>query len=286
MRPAILAQYLLPHRLLSRIVRAATRWRFRPWKNALIRRVVRAYDVDLSEAAQPAIEAYPDFNAFFTRALRAGARPIDPDPAALLAPADGRISRAGRIDGERVLQAKGRDFTVADLLADAQAAHAYAGGVFVTIYLSPRDYHRVHMPLAGRLLETLHVPGRLFSVAPRPVAAIPRLFARNERLVCHFEGGYGPFAVVMVGAMLVSGIRTVWGGREIPPYASRIVRRDWRSSRIRLEAGSELGRFEMGSTVIVLLPAGAFALAAGLDPEQPVRVGRRLGTRATDERLA
>ncbi|MCE5233470.1 MAG: archaetidylserine decarboxylase [Mizugakiibacter sp.] len=271
-------QYALPHRALSRLVRWATRWTWRPWKDFLIGAVVRRFDVAMAEAAEPSPRAYPHFNAFFTRALKPGARRAEPDPAALLCPADGRISQAGRIEAGRIFQAKGRSFTATELLADAEAAAPFRDGHFVTVYLSPRDYHRVHMPLAGELLETVHVPGRLFSVAPFAVEGVPRLFARNERLVCHFRGERGPFAVVMVGALLVSGVATVWGGAEIPPYASRIVRKDWRGKGVRLERFAEMARFEMGSTVIVLLPADGGTLAPGLAPERPVRVGERLGT--------
>lgn len=271
-------QYALPHRALSRLVHWATRWTWRPWKDFLIGTVVRRFAVDMTEAAEPSPGAYPHFNAFFTRALKPGARRAEPDPAALLCPADGRISQAGRIEAGRIFQAKGRSFTAAELLADAEAAAPFRDGHFVTVYLSPRDYHRVHMPLAGELLETVHVPGRLFSVAPFAVEGVPRLFARNERLVCHFRGERGPFAVVMVGALLVSGVATVWGGAEIPPYASRIVRKDWRGKGVRLERFAEMARFEMGSTVIVLLPADGGTLAPGLGPERPVRVGERLGT--------
>lgn len=194
---------------------------------------------------------------------------------AIACPADGRISQAGAIVDGRIFQAKGHQFSAAELLGDAAAAAAYAAGRFLTVYLSPRDYHRVHMPLDGELLSTVHIPGRLFSVAPFAVAAVPRLFARNERLVCHFRGAHGPFAVVMVGAMLVSGIETVWGGVEVPPYASRTRARDWSGRGLHLARGDELGRFNMGSTVIVLLPADAPMLAP-LAPEQPVRVGQNL----------
>lgn len=277
MRGALLLQYLLPHRLLSRLVLWATRWRFRPWKDFLIGRIVRAYAVDLDEAAESDPAAWPHFNAFFTRALKPGARPQPADPAAIACPADGRISQAGAIRDGRILQAKGHDYSAAELFADTEAARPYADGQFLTVYLSPRDYHRVHMPLAGELVETLHVPGRLFSVATFAVAGVPRLFARNERLVCHFRGEHGPFAVALVGAMLVSGIETVWGGVEIPPYGRGIRRRDWRGHGIRLERGAEMGRFNMGSTAIVLLPAGVGRFEAGLAPEQAVRVGQAIG---------
>ncbi len=276
MTPSILLQYVLPHRFLSRVVHWATRRTWRPWKNWLIRRITKGYHVDLDEAAEPDSDAYEHFNAFFTRALKAGARPQDADPASLLCPADGRISQAGPIRAGRVFQAKGQDYSAAELLGDDASAAPYADGAFVTVYLSPRDYHRVHMPLAGRLVSTLHVPGRLFSVAPFAVAGIPRLFARNERLVCHFEGEHGPFVLVLVGALLVSSVSTVWNGLEIPPYASRPVARDWRSRDLHLGRGDELGRFNMGSTVILLLPPGGPHLDA-LTPEQSVRVGQRIG---------
>ena len=275
MRASILIQYLAPQKTLSRIVRAATRWTLRPWKDFLIGRVVRAYGVDMTEAVQPDRFAYPSFNAFFTRALREGVRHADPDDDAILSPADGRISQIGRVQDGRILQAKGRTYSVAELLADTGTAETYRDGFFATIYLSPRDYHRVHMPLYGELVETVHVPGRLFSVAPNPVAGIPNLFARNERLVCHFESARGPFVVAMVGAMLVSGITTVWSGKVVPAYARAIVRRDWRGRGIRLARFAEMARFEMGSTVIVLVPSGQS------DPryasEDVVKVGQRLG---------
>ncbi|MCK9539176.1 archaetidylserine decarboxylase [Dokdonella sp.] len=277
MRAALLFQYVLPHRLLSRLVRWATRWTFAPWKNFLIGRIVKAYDVNLAEAATADRAAWPHFNAFFTRALKPGARPLPERRDAIACPADGRISQCGAIQAGRILQAKGQTFSVAELLTDEAMADPYADGQFLTVYLSPRDYHRVHMPLAGALVETVHVPGRLFSVAPFAVAGVPRLFARNERLVCHFQGEDGPFAVVLVGAMLVSGIETVWSGVEVPPYASRIIRRDWRGQAIRLDRGEELGRFNMGSTAIVLLPATVGRFDPTLAAEQAVRMGQVIG---------
>lgn len=278
MSPALALQYLLPHRLLSRLARLAARWRWRPWKDALIRTVIRRFGVDMSEATQPDPGAYPHFNAFFTRALKQGARRPDPGPAALLMPADGRISQLGRIEAGRIFQAKGQSFTAEELLGDAAAAEPFADGWFATVYLSPRDYHRVHMPWTGALRETVHIPGRIFSVAPFAVQGIPRLFARNERLVCSFACDFGPMAVVMVGAILVSGVETVWSGEEIPPYGSRPIRRDWRDKYIRIERFAEMARFNYGSTVIVLLPQG-IALDASLSAEQPVRLGQRLGSR-------
>jgi phosphatidylserine decarboxylase len=278
MRPAVVLQYLLPHRALSRLVYWATRWTWRPWKNFLISRVVSAYRVDMDQAVVSDPAAYPTFNAFFTRALKPGARPLPDDPRALACPADGKVSQAGSITHGRIFQAKGFDFSVAELLADADEAAKYTNGIFVTVYLSPRDYHRVHMPLAGTLRETVHVPGRLFSVAPFSVNAVPRLFARNERLVCHFDSEDGPFVVVLVGALLVSSVETVWSGLEIPPYASGVTSKDWRGRAICLERGAELGRFNMGSTVILALPAGSRAWEARLAAETPVQVGSRIGS--------
>jgi phosphatidylserine decarboxylase len=273
----VILQYILPHRALSRVVYWATRWTFVPWKNWLIGTIVRNYQVDMAEAAQPDATAYQHFNAFFTRKLRADARCAAPDPAAVLCPADGRISQAGAIVDGRIFQAKGQQYTVTELLGgDASAAMPYRNGCFATVYLSPRDYHRVHMPLKGTLRETLHVPGRIFSVAPFAVAAIPRLFARNERLVCHFEGEHGPFVVVMVGAILVSSVATVWDGLVIPPYASSIRRKSFAGQDITLERFAEMARFNMGSTVIVLLPAGGATLDK-LQPQEAVRIGQRIG---------
>ena len=245
--------------------------------------MVRQFGVDLSEAAEPDPRAYPSFNAFFTRALKPGARAPDPDPRALLMPADGRISQCGAItvdaDGAgRIFQAKGQSFTTAELLGDAGAAALFDGGLFATVYLSPKDYHRVHMPWSGRLRETVHVPGRLFSVGPDAVRSVPRLFARNERLACHFDTDFGPMAVVMVGALLVSGVETVWGGVEIPPYGGPVTTRDYRGEKVSLERFAEMARFNYGSTVIVLLPKGVATLVSNLVAETPVRLGQRLAT--------
>ncbi len=271
--------WVLPHRLLSSLARRAAYSRS-PWlSRRMIDEVVKRFGVDLSEAADPDPRSYPSFNAFFTRALKNGARVPDPDPDALLMPADGRISQLGRIEAGRIFQAKGQSFTAAELLGDADAAAPFDDGVFATVYLSPRDYHRVHMPWTGTLRETVHVPGRLFSVGPDAVRNVPRLFARNERLVCHFDTDFGPMVSVMVGALLVSGVETVWSGEEIPRYGDRITRKDWRGKGIVLERFAEMARFNYGSTVIVLLPPGAATLAAGLSPESPVRLGQALARR-------
>jgi len=271
--------YLLPHRLMSSLARRLAYSSSPRTKQWLIDTVTRKFGVDLSEAAQPDPTAYPTFNAFFTRALKAGARVPDPDPRALLMPADGRISQCGPIRDGRIFQAKGQSFTAAELLGDAEAAKPFENGLFATVYLSPKDYHRVHMPWTGTLRETAHVPGRLFSVGTAAVATVPRLFARNERLVCHFDTDFGPMASVMVGALLVSGVETVWSGVEIPRYGDAITRKDWRGKGVTLERFAEMARFNYGSTVIVLLPPGVAELAPELAAESPVRLGQVLARR-------
>ena len=279
MSPLTALTYVLPHRLLSSLARTLAYSTNPSIKQWLIDTVTRKFGVDLSEAAEPDPTAYPSFNAFFTRALKPGARIADPDPSALLMPADGHVSQCGDIVDGRIFQAKGQSYTAAELLGDAEAARPFADGLFATVYLSPRDYHRVHMPWTGTLRETVHVPGRLFSVGTAAVADVPRLFARNERLVCHFDTEFGPMASVMVGALLVSGVETVWSGVEIPAYADRISRKDYRGKGIVLERFAEMARFNYGSTVIVLLPKGAAMLDPSLKAEMPVRLGQRLATR-------
>jgi phosphatidylserine decarboxylase len=284
--------YVLPHRALSSLARRLAYSTHPNTSRWLIDTVTRKFGVDLSEASEPDPRAYASFNAFFTRALKPGARVADPDPRALLMPADGRISECGHIgradegvlheDAGHVFQAKGHGFTTAELLGDEAAAQAFDGGIYATIYLSPKDYHRVHMPWTGTLRETVHIPGRLFSVGPDAVGTVSKLFARNERLVCHFDTEFGPMAMVMVGALLVSGIETVWSGIEIPPYGGPVTVKDYRSEgsdeRIVVERFAEMARFNYGSTVIVLLPKGVAELAPGLGAQSPVRLGERLAT--------
>jgi phosphatidylserine decarboxylase len=272
--------HALPHRLLSGLARRLAYSRSPRVRRWLIDTVVARFGVDLSEALESNAHAYESFNAFFTRALKPGARQPDPDPRALLMPADGRISQCGAIHGGRIFQAKGQSFTAAELLGEADAAMPFAEGLYATVYLSPRDYHRVHMPWTGRLLRTVHVPGRLFSVGPAAVREVPRLFARNERLVCHCAGDFGPMAVVMVGALLVSGVETTWSGVEIPRYGKVVTAKDYGRQRNVLQRFAEMARFNYGSTVIVLLPPGVATLAADLGAESPVRLGQRLATLA------
>lgn len=266
-------QYILPHRFISRLMYYLTRVRWAPFKNLFIRQFARSFKVDWSEAEREQPQDYVHFNDFFTRALKPGVRPLDPDPQVLLCPADGAISQCGDIGEGRILQAKGMDYSAAELLADDELARHFAHGSFATVYLSPRDYHRLHMPVHGRLLRTLHVPGRLFSVAGWTAERIPRLFARNERLVCIFQTDHGLLAQVLVGAINVSSIATVWSGLVTPPYAAQVVDRDEALQNVELERGVEMGRFNMGSTVIVLTERRIQQLTqAG----QPVRMGQAL----------
>jgi len=270
--------YALPHRLLSSMARSlaySDNPRVSQW---LIDTVTAKFGVNLDEAANPDPRSYPTFNQFFTRALKPGARVADADPRSLVMPADGRISQLGRIDAGRIFQAKGQSFTAAELLGSEADAKPYNEGLFATVYLSPKDYHRVHMPWTGTLRETVHVPGRLFSVGPAAVNKVPGLFARNERLVCHFDTSFGPMVSVMVGALLVSGVETVWSGEEIPHYGDRITRKDYRGKGIVLERFAEMARFNYGSTVIVLLPPGVADFAAHLDAEHAVQLGQALAT--------
>ena len=270
-------QHALPQLGLTRFAgRAAASER--PWlRDRLIRRFVRSYDVDMSEAERPLGE-YRSFNDFFTRALKPGARPLADATRHVLSPADGTISQLGRIRAGRVLQAKGHDYTVTELLGgDAALAARFGDGDFVTVYLSPKDYHRVHMPADGTLRATSYIPGDLFSVNTATAAGVPGLFARNERLVCLFENErVGPFVSVMVGALIVAGIETVWSGRITRPHDRRPVSSE-PGEAVRLEAGAEMGRFLLGSTVILLFGEGLVTWRGDLEAGSAVRMGEALG---------
>ena len=265
-------QRALPQHLLSRLIGDLAETRM-PWvRRLLIRAAMRRFRIDLTEAAEPDCERYASFNDFFTRKLKPGARPLMGDARTLVSPADGVISEAGRIAGNSLLQAKGSTFTLEALLGESSArTTALRDGCFATIYLSPRDYHRVHMPLSGTLIATRYIPGRLFSVNLRTARALPNLYAGNERLVCWFDTPAGQMAVVLVGALLVAGIDTVWQGRYLPGA----LREDsFTKGQVELVRGAELGRFRFGSTVIVLAPPGVELTIAtsGLN----VRMGEEL----------
>ncbi|WP_108445863.1 archaetidylserine decarboxylase [Halomonas denitrificans] len=266
-----LIQYPLPHHLLSRLVGRLADCRV-PWlKNALIRAFIRQFEVDMDEAAESDPTAYATFNDFFTRALEEDARPLG---EGVVSPADGTLSQFGPIEAGQLMQAKGHRFSAMELLGgDGEAARRYLGGSFATVYLSPSDYHRVHMPIGGTLTSMVYVPGRLFSVNAATTHHVPNLFARNERLVCHFDTEHGPMVMVLVGAMIVAAIETVWAG-QVTPLSGEVQRIRF-DTPVRLEKGEEMGRFKLGSTVVM-----AFAEPVdfdGLAPEQKVRMGQSLG---------
>jgi phosphatidylserine decarboxylase len=273
-------QYLLPQHALSRIVRRATRSRWRWLKDSLIRLFMRGYRPDMSDARLTDPLAYESFNAFFTRHLSAGARSFDGDGRHICSPVDGTVSMAGPIEGDTLLQAKGRLYTLGELLAgDAALAARYHGGRFATIYLAPYNYHRIHMPLDGALRASWYVPGRLFSVNAATTASVPRLFARNERVICDFDGTDGPFAVVLVGALFVGSLSTAWHGevsarRPRRPTLLPAVAGGARSAR----RGDALGCFNMGSTVILLLAPGTGEWRPQLAPGTVLRAGQHIGT--------
>ncbi len=269
-------QYPLPHHLLSRLMQRATRLRWRWFKDLVIARFIAHFGVDLADAVESDRHAYPHFNAFFTRALVPGARPLARAPEALASPVDGTVSELGRIEQGQLLQAKGHRFSVGALLGSEAAADAFEGGSFVTLYLSPRDYHRIHMPRAGRLQSMTHIGGRLFSVNPATTRAVPGLFARNERVACLFQTDAGPMALVLVGALFVGSIETVWSGVVTPPTRRGVHRTAYGEDGPRLERGAEMGRFNMGSTVI-LLQGAAVHWQERLAPAVAVRMGQLLG---------
>ncbi len=277
-----IVQHLLPHRLLTWLMYRLTRVRFAPWKNWQIRWFVGRYGVDIGEAANSDPTAYPHFNAFFTRELRAGGRPLEGDERTIACPADGRVSAIGTIRSGTVFQAKGREYSVASLLGGDDAPGdfddgAFDGGSFATIYLSPRDYHRVHMPIEGRLRETRYIPGRLFSVSFSTARTVDRLFARNERLVCLFDTAAGPMALILVGAMLVAGMETVWSGPVTPPHGQPTRTDRFGDTGAALERGQEMGRFNTGSTVIVLFPGNRVGWSEELHAGSGVRMGQAIG---------
>ena len=279
-RLAVWLQYGLPKQALTRFAGRVARWQGGAASSALIRWFVGRYGVNMAEAAEPRPEAYASFNDFFTRALRPGARPLA--AARLLSPVDGAISQFGAIKQGQLFQAKGHAYSATALVGgDAGLAAPFADGHFATLYLSPRDYHRIHMPCAGTLRRMLHVPGELFSVNPTTARGVPGLFARNERLVCLFDEPQGrPFVLVLVGATIVGSMATVWHGLVNPPRPG--VVRDWRydGAPVALAQGAEMGRFLLGSTVVLLFPAGPLAFNPAWAPGGAIRMGQAMGQRA------
>jgi phosphatidylserine decarboxylase len=272
---AVLPQYLLPKQALTSLAGKFAGARAGTLTTAAIRRFVARYGVNMAEAANPDIAAYPTFNEFFTRPLKPGARPLA--DAAFVCPVDGAISQFGPIERDQIFQAKGHHYSTTALVGgDRDLASRFGDGAFATIYLSPRDYHRIHMPCAGRLRRMIHVPGELFSVNPATARGVPGLFARNERVVCVFDTAHGPFVLVLVGATIVGSMATTWHGVVNPPRPGKI--REWRydDETIEFVQGQEMGRFLLGSTVVLLFPAGVARFAPDWAPAKPVRLGEAM----------
>jgi phosphatidylserine decarboxylase len=278
-------QYVLPHHPLSRFIARLANCKIRFVKNFLIKLFIYCYKVDLSSAQSTDLNTYPSFNHFFTRPLNPAARPIIMDEMAIASPADGMVSQAGRIDDSNLFQIKGHLFRLMPLLGGHyNLAKTYEKGQFVIIYLAPPDYHRVHMPLDGKLMQTIYVPGKLFSVSTGSVQHIPDLFSRNERLISLFETEIGEVALIMVGAMLVAGIETVWGKRETPCHSRNLIVKDYQDKGIFLKRGEEMGRFQFGSTVILLFPPDSVA-RLDFRPDTQINMGA-LNERVETETLA
>ncbi len=278
-RAFALLQFAIPKHLLSRFIYHLMRSRVRWLKNLLISGFVRGYTVNMKEATAPDPLSYPSFNAFFTRALKDGARPLDRDADSIVSPVDGTVSQCGAIEGDAIIQAKGRHYSVTELLGgDATAAARFRGGQFVCIYLAPYNYHRMHMPVAGTVSRTIYVPGELFSVNAATARAVPRLFARNERVICEFATTAGKHALVMVGALFVGSIETVWNGEINPPPRSRTgVHSLANGQGLALPRGAEIGRFNMGSTVVLLFEPGRIEWSRTLTAGAVVRMGEQIG---------
>lgn len=277
----VLLQHLIPHHLPSRVMWKLARSKNRTLKSLLIGFVATRFNINLEEAENSELGSYETFNQFFTRALKEDARPLPTANDAVLSPADGMVSQSGEISNGRIFQAKGKDFGVTELLGgDTELGKQFLGGKFATIYLSPKDYHRLHMPITGKLTKMVHVPGRLFSVNPTTVEGVPGLFARNERVVALFETESGPMALILVGAIFVSSIETVWHGEVTPPTTTTVQFWDYsdQDKPVVLQKGEEMGRFNMGSTIIVLFGKNQIDWSDELVSEAGVKVKSQIGT--------
>jgi len=270
--------YFLPHHLISGIVFRIARIKFSPIKNVSLRIYLSLHEVNMSEAVEENPYAYETLNAFFTRALKPTARTIDNSNNTLVCPVDGTVSQAQNIENGRVFQAKGQDYSLLELVGGIEKlAQPFSNSSFATIYLSPKDYHRIHMPIDGTLTDMVYVPGRLFSVAPHTVNTVPRLFARNERLVCKFETEHGPMIMILVGAVNVSAIDTVWAGSVTPPSYNKVIHTTYKNVNISLQKGMEMGRFNLGSTVILLMN-NKVKLLDSIKHNENVVLGQKLAT--------
>ncbi|MDR6153651.1 phosphatidylserine decarboxylase [Acidovorax delafieldii] len=278
-RLAVLPQYLLPKQALTTLAGKFASARLGGLTTSVIRWFVGRYNVNMAEAANPDIASYTSFNDFFTRALKPGARPLA--QADLICPVDGAISQFGPIAKDQVFQAKGHTYSTTALVGgDAAAAARFDNGHFATLYLSPRDYHRIHMPCAGELTRMVHVPGDLFSVNPTTARGVPGLFARNERVVCFFESAQGPFVMVLVGATIVGSMATVWHGQVNPPRTGVLRQWDYAPGQVSLQKGDEMGRFLLGSTVVMLFPQGPLQFNPQWSPTRPIQLGEAMAQRS------
>jgi phosphatidylserine decarboxylase len=273
---ALMMQYILPHRLLSKLMYALMRIKFKPIKHFTLNRMIKSFNINMDEAESKNYDDFPHFNAFFTRALKPGCRPIDSSTDSIISPVDGVISQIGAINKDEIFQAKGHHYTIQDLLATPMDSD-FVDGQFVTIYLSPKDYHRMHAPLDCEIKALRHVPGRLFSVADWTTQKIPKLFARNERLVNTLQTSFGKVAYVYVGAILVSSIETVSNGVITPPYANEVTDLI-PEGQIRYKKGEEMGRFNMGSTVVLLFPKDSITFEPELKAGSSLKLGQKIAT--------
>lgn len=270
-------QRILPKHALSRLIARLAESQNQWLKNLLINRAIKTFDINMDEALDDDLSSYKSFNAFFTRQLKPEVRPLDAGAHTLTSPADGVISQAGKISKNKILQAKNVDYSLTRLVGNARQAKQYENGLFSTIYLSPKDYHRVHIPADGQLISTRYIPGELFSVNQQTAEMVPNLFARNERLVCEFKSQQlGHFSVIFVGAMLVAGIETVWSGME-KPGPGTVRENDYSDQAISFLKGDEIGRFKFGSTVIVLFPENAVTLDKNIKATNPINVAEKFG---------
>jgi phosphatidylserine decarboxylase len=271
-------QRLLPKHFLSRAIAKLAESKYRPLKNWLIKRAIKTFNINMDEALSDDLDNYENFNAFFTRELKPEVRPLDKRAKVITSPADGVVSQAGAIRKNKILQAKNVDYSLARLVGNSLQAESYEDGTFTTIYLSPKDYHRVHIPTDGQLLSTRYIPGELFSVNQQTAQMVPNLFSRNERLVCEFKSEkLGNFSVIFVGAMLVAGIETVWGGME-KPGAGAVRENNFSEQNLCFSKGDEIGRFVFGSTIILLFPKNTVSLEDNIQPLNPVIVGGKIGS--------
>ena len=273
-----LPQYILPHHFLSTLMSKFTHSECKVWKNLMISQIVKIYGVNMSEAKEQDINNFASFNHFFTRELKSGVRPISSIENAIVCPADGAVSQAGLIEKGEIFQAKGHSFSAYDLLGgDTERAQPFEDGSFTTIYLSPKDYHRLHMPIKGTLKEMIHIPGRLFSVNGATANSVPGLFARNERVACIFDTELGPMALILVGAIFVSSVETTWHGVVTPPSIESVRSWQYQEDAPVIEKGEEMGRFNMGSTIIVLFGKDKMKWEADFTAGKTVKLGEKIG---------